>query len=204
MLAGLPTPMTVCVTPAAAEAAATRLGYPVVVKPLDGAGCEGVGLATNVGVLRAALSRPALHDATSVLVQSYVPGRAASVSLLVAEKRSIALSLNGQQIRAGVQFANDGGVASLPHPRSAEARELAQEAVALVPGLRGYVGVDLILGEETCWLIEDQSAADDVVCRTAPRDRPRHGRRSLGRVSRRRPAGRGRHPGAGGIWREVE
>ena len=154
VLAGLPTPMTVCVTPAAAEAAATRLGYPVVVKPLDGAGCEGVGLATNVGVLRAALSRPALHDATSVLVQSYVPGRAASVSLLVAEKRSIALSLNGQQIRAGVQFAYDGGVASLPHPRSAEARELAQEAVALVPGLRGYVGVDLILGEETCWLIE--------------------------------------------------
>ena len=40
------------------------------------------------------------------------------------------------------------------HPRRAEACELAQRAVALVPGLRGYVGVDLVLGEETCWLIE--------------------------------------------------
>jgi hypothetical protein len=51
-------------------------------------------------------------------------------------------------------FVYDGGVASLSHPRRAEACELARRAVALMPGLRGYVGVDLVLGEETCWLIE--------------------------------------------------
>ena len=34
-------------SPHAAPAAAARLGYPVVVKPLDGAGCDGVGLATD-------------------------------------------------------------------------------------------------------------------------------------------------------------
>ena len=89
-----------------------------------------------------------------MLLQSYVEGQAASVSLLVADGRSIALSLNGQRVRAGALFAYDGGVASLHHRRSAEARELARKAVALVPGLCGYVGVDLVLGEETCWLIE--------------------------------------------------
>ncbi len=152
--AGLPTPATLCVVPADAAAAAASIGYPVVVKPLDGAGCDGVGLAANQAALGGALRQPALLTATSVLVQKYVEGQAASVSLLVAEERSIALSLNSQRVRAGVPFAYDGGVASLPHPRSEEARELARKAVALVPGLRGYVGVDLVLGRETCWLIE--------------------------------------------------
>ena len=152
--AGLPTPPTVCVTPAGAEAAAARLGYPVVVKPLDGAGCDGVSLATDAPAAEGGPARPALSRAPRVLVQRYVEGQAASVSLLVARGRSIALSLNGQRVRAGAPFAYDGGVASLPHPRSAEARQLARRAVALVPDLCGYVGVDLVLGEETCWLIE--------------------------------------------------
>ena len=152
--AGLPTPRTVRVTPACAEAAAARLGYPVVVKPLDGAGCEGVSLATDARLLRAALRHPVLSRAPYLLVQRYVEGQAASVSLLIARGRSIALSLNGQQVRAGAPFAYDGGVASLSHPRSAEARQLARRAVALVPDLCGYVGVDLVLGEEACWLIE--------------------------------------------------
>jgi predicted ATP-grasp superfamily ATP-dependent carboligase len=152
--AGLPTPRSVCAEPGEAEAAAAGLGYPVVVKPLDGAGCDGVGLAANAVGLRVALEQPPLRAAPRVLLQSYVEGQAASVSLLVADGRSIALSLNGQRMRAGARFAYDGGVASLHHPRSAEARELARKAVALVPGLCGYVGVDLVLGEETCWLIE--------------------------------------------------
>jgi predicted ATP-grasp superfamily ATP-dependent carboligase len=152
--AGLLTPETVCVTPAAATAAATRLGYPVVVKPLTGAGCDGVCLATNDALLATALRQPALRGAAAILVQRYVEGTAASVSLLVAGGRSTALSLNGQRVTAGIPFAYDGGVASLPHPRRVEACEMAQRAVALVPGLQGYVGVDMVLGEEGCWLIE--------------------------------------------------
>lgn len=154
VLAGLPTPPTLRVAPAAAAAAARELEYPVVVKPLDGAGCDGVCLAADDALLAAALRQPALRSAQAVLVQGYMRGQAASVSLLAADGRSTVLSLNGQHVRAGVPFAYDGGVASLPHPRRAEAGELARRAVALVPGLRGYVGVDLLLGEEGCWLIE--------------------------------------------------
>jgi predicted ATP-grasp superfamily ATP-dependent carboligase len=152
--AGLPTPHTVCVAPADAEKAAGRLGYPVVLKPLDGAGCDGVSMATDAVLLRAALRSPVLRRAPSVLVQRYIEGQAASVSLLVTGGRSIALSLNGQRVRPGMPFAYDGGVASLRHPRSAEAQRLARRAVALIPDLCGYVGVDLVLGEEACWLIE--------------------------------------------------
>jgi tyramine---L-glutamate ligase len=152
--AGLPTPRSTRVSSDAASVAAARLGYPVVVKPLDGAGCVGVGLATDDDVLQRALRQPALRGAESILMQDYVSGSAASVSLLVAGGRSTVLSLNEQRVRAGIPFAYDGGVASWPHPRRAEACELAQRAVALVRGLQGYVGVDLVLGEETCWLIE--------------------------------------------------
>src|SRR5665647_250169 len=108
----------------------------------------------GVGRRRLPARQPALRGSASVLVQRYVEGTAASVSLLVAGGRSTALSLNGQRVRAGIPFAYDGGVASVSHPRRAEACELAQRAVALVPGLRGYVGVDLVLDEEICWLIE--------------------------------------------------
>ena len=59
-------------SPAAASVAAARLGYPVVVKPLDGAGCDGVVLATDDDVLKRALRQPALRGAESVLVQRYV------------------------------------------------------------------------------------------------------------------------------------
>ena len=152
--AGLPTPETIRVSPGVASEAAARLGYPVVVKPIDGAGCEGVGLVADGRVLKRALGQPALRSAEAILVQKYASGPAASVSLLVADGRSTVLSLNEQRVRAGIPFAYDGGVASWPHPRRAEACEVAQRAVGLVPGLRGYVGVDLVIGEQTCWLIE--------------------------------------------------
>jgi tyramine---L-glutamate ligase len=153
-LAGLPAPETVRVAPAAAAAAAANLGYPVVVKPRDGAGCDGVSLVADGTLLEAALREPALLGSAEVLVQRYVEGCPASVSLLVAGGRSTALGLNGQRVRAGIPFAYHGGVAAIAHPRRAEACRLAQEAVALVPGLQGYVGVDMVLGEETNWLIE--------------------------------------------------
>ena len=152
--AGLPTPESVCVAPRDAAAAAETMGYPVVVKPLDGAGCAGVGLATDETLLRAVLRQPALQGPAPLLVQRYVVGEAASVSLLVADGCSLPLSLNRQWVRSGIPFTYEGGIVALRHPRRSEAFELAQEAVALMPGLRGYVGVDIVLGEETIWLIE--------------------------------------------------
>jgi predicted ATP-grasp superfamily ATP-dependent carboligase len=152
--AGLPTPDTVRVAPAAAAMAADRLGYPVVVKPLDGAGCDGVCLAGDESQLEAALRQPALIGRAMVLVQRYVEGRAVSVSLVATAGRTAVLSLNAQSVHAGIPFVYHGGVAGIPHPRRAEVCELAQRAAALVPGLRGYVGVDMVLGEQEIWMIE--------------------------------------------------
>jgi hypothetical protein len=137
-----------------AAAAAASIGYPVVVKPIDGAGCDGVSLVRSARELSEALAQPAIARAVTVLVQSYVAGEAASVSLLVAGDQARALSLNEQQVRFGMPCAYVGGRAAVEHPRRREALALAVRAVELVPGLQGYVGVDLVLGDDRCWLIE--------------------------------------------------
>jgi hypothetical protein len=152
--AGLMTPETVRVAPHQVAEAAAAIGLPVVVKPLDGAGCDGVGLVRSPHDVAAALALPAVAGAEAVLVQRFVAGDAASVSLLVADDASCALSLNEQRIRLGIPCAYTGGAAAVEHPLRAEALALARAAVALFPGLQGYAGVDLVLGREACWLIE--------------------------------------------------
>jgi len=151
--AGLPTPDTWRVRHADAVAAAEKMGWPLVVKPVDGVGCEGVGLATDADSLHLALEHPALKGG-DILLQRYIVGTHASVSLLVAARGTLALSLNEQWIHIGVPFAYRGGVVPLAHPLRERALELAQQAVSLIPGLRGYVGVDLVLDDEVCYLIE--------------------------------------------------
>jgi hypothetical protein len=41
-----------------------------------------------------------------------------------------------------------GGSTPIPEPFQSRARRLAEQAIACVEGLRGYVGVDLVLGDE--------------------------------------------------------
>lgn len=152
--AGLSTPETIRTGYAGAMDAAQALGFPVMLKPTDGAGCDGVGFVPRADLLETALAQPALRHAEHLLVQKFVNGVPASVSLFVAEERSVAVSLNLQWVRWGIPCAYEGGVASVSHRRRAEALDLARRAIALVPGLRGYVGVDLILSDGGCSLIE--------------------------------------------------
>lgn len=153
--AGLPTPPTRLAGFAAAPRVADEMGYPLVAKPLDGVGCEGVcfvGGPAELGGALALLRRVTRLE--EILLQRYLAGNHASASLLVSEGRSLPLSLNGQEIQVGCPFAYRGGVVPLPHPDAARALAVARAAVGLVPGLRGYVGVDLVLAEGDASLIE--------------------------------------------------
>lgn len=152
--AGLPAPETVRAAPRDAASAARRLGLPVVLKPLDGAGCDGVAVIRAETELATALALPALAGAETILVQRWAAGEAASVSLLVAGDRVLPLSLNFQKLRVGIPCAYDGGEAAIDHARRDEAFDLAARAAGLVPGLRGYIGVDLVLAPRGCSLIE--------------------------------------------------
>jgi hypothetical protein len=150
--AGLPGPDTVLAGPGQARAAARDFGFPVVLKTVDGQGSLGVCLATDQASLDKSLEL--LGEAKPLLVQGYQEGVQASASLLVCEQGVLPLCLNAQDIRPGIPFSYQGGVTPLAHPEAASALALAARAVRAIPGLRGFVGVDLVLGSNGCLVIE--------------------------------------------------
>ena len=153
--AELPTPFTQRTSFTEAARVARKMGYPLVVKPVDGVGSEGICLATNDHELVAALG--VLRQATrrdDLLLQEFIDGTHASVSMLVTENQVLPLSLNGQDMVIGCPCAYRGGIVPLAHPAAPRAIAIAQAAAKLLPGLQGYVGVDLVLVREKAWLIE--------------------------------------------------
>ncbi|MGE4424715.1 MAG: ATP-grasp domain-containing protein [Pseudodesulfovibrio sp.] len=150
--AGIATPETVQVTRATVGAAASEMGYPVVVKPASGQDCDGVSLVSGPEDLDRALAL--LDGRESWLLQRYQPGVNASASILVCGNDVTPLSLNGQRIKPGIPFAYQGGSTPLIHPRSGAALDLAARAARLFPGLAGFVGLDMILTDDNCMVIE--------------------------------------------------
>jgi predicted ATP-grasp superfamily ATP-dependent carboligase len=153
--ADLPTPLTRPSSFSTAPQVADQVGYPLVIKPIDGVGCEGVCLVMEPAELADALTL--VHQVTShdaIILQSFVAGVHASASLLAAGEQGLPLSLNGQAIEVGRPFVYRGGEVPLLHPMAARALTVAQSAIRLIPGLRGYVGVDLILTHDEALLIE--------------------------------------------------
>jgi predicted ATP-grasp superfamily ATP-dependent carboligase len=153
---GIGHPETLVLAPGVnARLAARRIGYPVVVKPARGAGCCGVRLARHARELTAAIDAAHHANGTSHLVmQKYVRGLAASVSLLADGHRAVPLAVNAQHVTAGPALVYRGGSTPLEHPIAAAAAGAAVRACAAIPGLRGYVGVDLVLTKAGPLVIE--------------------------------------------------
>ncbi len=151
---GVPCPATVLTVPGRAADDALRVGYPLVAKPCLGAGCERVMLVDGEDGLAGALEAFERSGARRWLLQEYVLGEAVSVSLLVSDDGALPLGVNTQDVRPGTPFEYRGGVAGVTHTRGVEIVAVARAAVAAFPGLRGYVGVDLVVTPERCVVIE--------------------------------------------------
>lgn len=153
---GVPHPETRVLRPGADwKTVAREVGYPVVVKPGRGAGCHGVCLARDVRELRVAsdMARRA-SGRGPLLLQRYVRGVAVSVSLLADGRRAAALTVNAQHVRASRPFSYRGGRTPFDHPLAERAVAAALRTCQAVPGLRGYVGIDLVLAESEAVVIE--------------------------------------------------
>lgn len=87
-------------------------------------------------------------------MQRYVHGTAASVSLLADGRRAVPLAVNAQRVIASSGFCYRGGRTPLEHPLAAAAVDAAMRTCAALPGLRGYVGVDLVLTDAEPLVIE--------------------------------------------------
>lgn len=140
----------------AAASIAAALGYPVVVKPAQGAGCLGVAIASQAHELTMAVAHARAAAGTGMLLmQEYVVGTAASVSLLADGTRAVPLTLNLQQVRRRLhRLVYAGGRTPLEHPLQSLAFDVAVRTCGLIPGLRGFVGVDLVLTQTEVVVIE--------------------------------------------------
>lgn len=112
----------------------------LIVKPADGVACQGIRILEPGDA-------PDLSG--DMIIQDFIEGESVSVSLLSDGERALPLSLNRQDIiMAGGELEYSGGSAPVDHEMREDAFTVARRAVESIPGLRGYVGVDLILADE--------------------------------------------------------
>jgi tyramine---L-glutamate ligase len=121
-----------------------------VVKPADGVSCSAVQVVGSFKEFKNATDKiKEFSGLPYFLVQNYVEGDSASVTLLSNGTEALPISLNQQNLTLENGKINyQGGKVPLDHPLEDEAKMVAKKAVESINGLKGYVGVDLILGEE--------------------------------------------------------
>lgn len=136
---GVSTPATTDREPTVCEA------FPVVWKPRDGCGSTATYLLTDAFDL--ARARAAAEYAGPMILQEFVPGVAASVAFLCGPAGNVPLVPVAQHLSDDGRFRYLGGSLPLSPDLADRAVRLASRAVDCVPGLRGWVGVDLILGD---------------------------------------------------------
>lgn len=137
---GVPTPATTDRPPTACEA------FPVVWKPRHGCGSTATYLLRDRFELAHAVAA-AEYDGPMIL-QEFVPGLAASVAFLCGPAGNVPLLPAAQHLSDDGRFRYHGGELPLQPNLAARAVAIADRAVSCVRGLCGYVGVDLILGDE--------------------------------------------------------
>ena len=135
--------------------------YPAVLKPVDGAGSHLIRVLDRPDGL--AVCPP---HAAGWRLESLEPGRSASV--LVArrsedrEESPTALPASWQILSDDCGLRYLGGETPLPPSLDERARKLALRAAATLPPWRGFVGIDLVLGD-------DPTGAADRVIEVNPR-----------------------------------
>jgi predicted ATP-grasp superfamily ATP-dependent carboligase len=140
---------------AAAHGVATPLEFAAspatrrwVVKPNDGAGALATRVHNTHAAARDDLEARRRRSAAAVL-EPWVAGEALSLSLLCSAERAELLSVNRQQLSVDAfgTVAFDGvqvNALAGDDARLATLRPWAQAVAGAFPGLRGYVGVDLV------------------------------------------------------------
>lgn len=127
---------------------ANNVRYPAVLKPRDGAGSLATFLVHGPDELAAALTvAHAEQPGKEWFVQDFAAGQAASVAFLMGPAGNFPLLPASQRLSCDGRFHYEGGALPLAPALAHRAVELGRRALAAVPGLGGYVGVDLVLGD---------------------------------------------------------
>lgn len=128
-----------------------------VCKQDDGVGAEDSACFENTALVHTFMqSRQHSH-----VIQPYIDGQTASISMLCKQGRAWLLSANLQKTeqttsdaKESTQFVYTGSIVNgmVEHWQAFE--EIAQRIARALPDLSGYVGIDLIVTDTAIWLLE--------------------------------------------------
>lgn len=124
----------------------------MLIKPADGVACQGIKVLNSFEELQESLKHMET-SLTHVLLQDFVEGQPCSVSLLSNGVEALSISLNLQKIEFndnGLEY--NGGEVPWDHPLKEEALGMAKNIVESIDGLKGYVGVDMILADKVYFI----------------------------------------------------
>ncbi len=126
--------------------------YPLIFKPLDGVSCSGLSLVKDEGSIVAAVKKVA-HESMSnyFIVQELIRGTAVSICMFSTGKKALVVTLNKQFVTLEPpdrESRYSGGALPILHSLKEEAFNTAQQAVKMIGGLKGYVGVDMVLTDK--------------------------------------------------------
>ena len=120
----------------------------LIIKPLIGVDCENIILIENIEDLTLDLDKIFIPG-SRIIVQEYVEGEDVSVSLISDGKKAVPISLNKQFVElTGDEGTYVGGKLPYETKYKDEAFEIATKAVEAIDGLKGFVGVDLLINED--------------------------------------------------------
>ncbi|MCP8311492.1 MAG: ATP-grasp domain-containing protein [Candidatus Methylarchaceae archaeon HK02M1] len=141
-----------------AQGISEEMGFPLIIKPIECVGCRGLSTLREISQVLPAIDKIKEEtEASKYLIQELVRGVHASVSLISNGRRAMPLTLNLQIIALNQPKKNSnyiGGVVPLDHKLREVAFHTARRAVELFRGLKGYVGVDIVLSKNEPVLIE--------------------------------------------------
>lgn len=152
---GIPVPAAITLSPG--QQLPGDFPYPAVAKPCDGAGSMGVQLVPQ-GIVNDEIA----FEARTTRLEEFHHGIPASVAVLCGPCETVALPACSQRISQDGRFRYLGGHVPLEGGLSQRAQRLGLAAVETLPSAIGYVGVDLVLGD-------NPDGKDDVVVEVNPR-----------------------------------
>jgi len=122
----------------------------IVIKPNDGVGCGNIQLLTASANTNLALDQ---FDTKDYIAQPYLQGQSASLCLLCWNGECIVLSANTQNIEEIEDSLELKSciVNTLDRQRFVG---FCKNLIKALPGLRGYVGVDILIIEDVVLLVE--------------------------------------------------